>query len=200
MNREIRIPKQKRSIEKKNKIVDAAYRIFNDKGYHNTTTAEIAKEAGIATGSFYAYFKDKKDIFTEALLKYNKTFQDTIIKQLNEIPDEEDLSNTLKIIINILIDCHNFSRNFHDEIMSLSFLDQDVNRMLKAQNQEIMTKILEHLEKCNIPIKNSKEKIFLVLNIVDSLCHELGYPSNLDLNKEIAITECAYMIKSLLLH
>jgi AcrR family transcriptional regulator len=33
MKREIRIPKQKRSIEKKNQIIKAAYRLFNEKGY-----------------------------------------------------------------------------------------------------------------------------------------------------------------------
>ena len=200
MNREIRIPKQNRSIEKKNKIIDAAYKIFNAKGYHNTTTAEIAKEAGIATGSVYAYFKDKKDIFIEALFKYNDIILEIIMKEFNQINLEEDLSNVIKTMVNVLIDCHNLSKNFHDEIMSLSFLEQDIHTKLKIQNQKIINTILTQLESKNILIQNSREKMFLILNVADSLCHELSYSSNYSLNKDIAINECVYMIKSLLLH
>ncbi|WP_242949545.1 TetR/AcrR family transcriptional regulator [Clostridium pasteurianum] len=80
MSKGIRIPVQKRSIEKRKKIIDTATKIFNDKGYLNTTTAEIAKEAGLATGSVYAYFKDKKDIFVEVLKLYSNSIYNNTIK------------------------------------------------------------------------------------------------------------------------
>ena len=58
----VRVPQQKRSIEKKQRIIEAGYSMFIKKGYFDTNTAEIAREAGLSTGSVYAYFSDKKDI------------------------------------------------------------------------------------------------------------------------------------------
>lgn len=199
MEREIRVPRQKRSIEKKNNIIDAAYRIFNEKGYNNTNTVEIAKEAGISTGSVYAYFKDKKDIFIEALKKYSNDIMGTIMSEFEEIPIDEDLSNVIKIIINILIENHNTSKNLHDEIMSLSYLDEDVKKHFKILQNEIMNKVLNQLEKRNIKVKNEKEKMFLIVSTIDALCHECVYNPDIYFDKDIAIDECANMIKCLLI-
>ena len=50
---EIREPVQKRSIEKKEKIIKAGFDLICEKGYYNTNTAEIAKKAGVCTGIVY---------------------------------------------------------------------------------------------------------------------------------------------------
>ena len=51
----IREPIQKRSIEKKEKIIEAGFDLICEKGYYNTNTAEIAKAAGVSTGIVYQY-------------------------------------------------------------------------------------------------------------------------------------------------
>ena len=56
MGKEIREPRQERSIEKKNKIIRAGYELFSEVGYYNTNTAEIARRAGVSTGIVYGYF------------------------------------------------------------------------------------------------------------------------------------------------
>lgn len=66
---EIREPIQKRSIEKKEKIIESGFELICEKGYYNTNTAEIAKNAGVSTGIVYQYFKDKHDILIDALEK-----------------------------------------------------------------------------------------------------------------------------------
>ena len=57
----IREPRQERSIDKKNKIIETAYEVFSTVGYYNTNTADIAKKAGVSTGIVYGYFKDKRE-------------------------------------------------------------------------------------------------------------------------------------------
>ena len=79
---EIREPVQKRSIEKKEKIIESGFELICEKGYYNTNTAEIAKNAGVSTGIIYQYFKDKHDIFIEAL----KKFADNIFYPMLDIP------------------------------------------------------------------------------------------------------------------
>lgn len=43
-------------------IVAAAVRLFIEKGFHRTTTREIARESGLSTGAVYEYVKSKEDI------------------------------------------------------------------------------------------------------------------------------------------
>lgn len=45
MPEEIRIPKQKRSIEKKEALKKAAVELFSTKGFHNTSSNEDCKES-----------------------------------------------------------------------------------------------------------------------------------------------------------
>ena len=67
-----RKPQQKRSIEKRTKILEAAFILFCEKGFENTNTAEIAQHAGVATGTLYSYFQDKIDIYKTVFDSYLK--------------------------------------------------------------------------------------------------------------------------------
>ncbi len=64
-NRKVRIPRQKRGIETKGRIIQAARGLFSRKGFHGTNSKEIASAAGVSIGSFYSYFQDKKALFLE---------------------------------------------------------------------------------------------------------------------------------------
>ena len=48
-------------------VLRHAKRIFARKGYHKTNVADIIARAGIARGTFYLYFQNKKDLFEELL-------------------------------------------------------------------------------------------------------------------------------------
>src|SRR5579863_4981543 len=48
-------------------VLHHAKRIFARKGYHRTNVADIIARAGIARGTFYLYFQNKKDLFEELL-------------------------------------------------------------------------------------------------------------------------------------
>jgi TetR/AcrR family fatty acid metabolism transcriptional regulator len=48
--------------DKPQQIIDAAVRVFARSGYYNSRVSDIAREAGIAAGTIYLYFKTKDDI------------------------------------------------------------------------------------------------------------------------------------------
>jgi AcrR family transcriptional regulator len=54
---------EERKAETRDMILQAARKIFSQRGYHKTQIADIVREAGISTGSIYAHFKDKRDLF-----------------------------------------------------------------------------------------------------------------------------------------
>lgn len=67
---ELRNPTQKRAIEKKQKILEYGFKLICEQGYYNTDAVQIAKYAGVSTGTVYQYFTDKHDIFMQGLSLY----------------------------------------------------------------------------------------------------------------------------------
>jgi AcrR family transcriptional regulator len=51
-----------RSEDKRNAILDAATRVFAERGLTAAPTSEISKEAGVAEGTLFTYFKTKDDL------------------------------------------------------------------------------------------------------------------------------------------
>lgn len=70
---------RKRVGNKREKIINAAAKFFGEKGYHNTTTSEIAEAAGVAAGTIYIYFTSKEElivaVFEEFLGRHMERLQ-----------------------------------------------------------------------------------------------------------------------------
>lgn len=58
---------------RRNQILDAATRVFAEKGFHATTIKDIAKEAGIADGTIYIYFENKMALMLGILDRMNES-------------------------------------------------------------------------------------------------------------------------------
>lgn len=58
-------PKQSRSVETFNSILDAAAALMEERGYEQVTTHQIAERAGVSVGALYRYFEDKQAILKE---------------------------------------------------------------------------------------------------------------------------------------
>lgn len=55
--------KDEKLIEKRREqMIKAAVKLFSEKGFHRTTTREIAKEAGFSIGTLYEYIRSKEDV------------------------------------------------------------------------------------------------------------------------------------------
>lgn len=50
-------------LEKKRQIVEAAYELFGERGYHAINVADIARRVGMSHGTFYRHFESKFDVF-----------------------------------------------------------------------------------------------------------------------------------------
>ncbi|OIK09719.1 TetR family transcriptional regulator [Bacillus sp. MUM 116] len=61
------VPKQERAQQKRNALLESGRELFISKGYEQTTAKEIAAKAGVATGTFYRYFLDKRQLLLSLL-------------------------------------------------------------------------------------------------------------------------------------
>ncbi len=53
---------EQRVEQRRNEIIEAAYEVFSERGYTAAGIADIAQKLGIGHGTFYRYFKNKRDI------------------------------------------------------------------------------------------------------------------------------------------
>ena len=51
--------------ETRRRLIEAGTELFARRGLYGATSAEIARQAGVAAGTFYLHFKDKRDLFRE---------------------------------------------------------------------------------------------------------------------------------------
>ena len=180
---EIRIPTQKRSIEKKDKIVEKGFELMCENGYFNTSTNDIAKYAGVSTGIIYQYFNDKKEIFIEGVKNYSDTIMFPILDILkNNNLKFDNLDTLLDKLLDSFINKHTLSKKAHEEMMALSHLDEDIAQIFHDKEMVTTKKIVEVLEKNKIDSNNLIEKVHIIIGIVENYCHEIVYHKHTSLN------------------
>ncbi len=196
---EIREPIQKRSIEKKEKIIQYGFELICQKGYYNTNTAEIAKAAGVSTGIVYQYFKDKHDILLEGIKKYAK---DIFFPMLNitssEKINKDNLETVLRKMINTFIENHKLSQSAHEEITAMIHSDKEISDFFHEHELYMTDKIVNVLNNSNICPDYLEEKVHISINLIDDLCHEIVYHKHKEMNYDVMVNLVIETIMNLL--
>ncbi|WP_252502689.1 TetR/AcrR family transcriptional regulator [Sporosarcina sp. Marseille-Q4943] len=87
----------KRDKPKYKQIVDAAVIVIAENGYHQAQVSKIAKEAGVADGTIYLYFKNKEDILISVFREKMGVFVDNVKEILQkEISATEMLAKMIE--------------------------------------------------------------------------------------------------------
>ncbi len=76
-----------RSEDKHQRIIKAALKVFAKKGFYNSKVSEIAKEAEVADGTIYLYFKNKDDILISVFETEMRKMIDNMKKELSASKD-----------------------------------------------------------------------------------------------------------------
>lgn len=169
---EIREPKQKRSIEKKQSIIRTSYKLFSDKGYYKTNTAEIAQEAGVSTGIVYSYFQDKKDILLEVVKLYISLLEEQFQPLLCAPINKEHMPVVIKEFIDISISSHTMNVEAHDEFLALSLLEKDIFALFSDFENSVLSKLSILLAGAGFSRVHLLEKLRICYGIVERVCHD----------------------------
>lgn len=169
---EIRVPKQKRSIEKKNAIIKASYELFCEKGYHKTNTAEIAKAAGVSTGIVYNYFQDKSDILLKVIKLYISRLKEQFYSIIDGPIDRESIASVIEQFIDSSIASHTMHVDAHNEFLALSLLERDIQILFGQFENTILERLREKLMAAGFSNNYLLEKIRISYGIVEQLCHD----------------------------
>ncbi len=116
---------------KKQLILDVSLDLFANKGFHNTSTSQIAKQAGISKGLIYNYFSSKNEILTVII---DKGFED-VMKNFDVNKDgvleEEELQFYLETSFDQLKENVDFWRLYFRIIMQTDVFPTIKEKMAK---------------------------------------------------------------------
>jgi len=147
---------------KKTLILEAATRIFAEKGYQYATISDIAQSAGISTGLIYSYFKNKLDVLLSIILNFLQTLNSS---------NQEQIAAAQGPLASLHAVLHNFEKILFrdkDALHTVKVLNEALPHlvMIKEENlqekrREIIAenkKLLETFD--TIIFQGQKEKIF----------------------------------------
>lgn len=195
----VREPIKKNSIEKKQRIISKGFKLMCEKGYHNVNTVQIAKYAGVSTGIVYQYFTSKKDIFIEGVKEYSNNIMFPMINILDNIViDKNNIEMILSKMIDSFINTHTLKKEAHEELMAMSYLDSNVADIFKESELVMTEKISKILVNSGFKSTNIKEKVHLLIGLVDNYCHEVVYHKHNIINYDVMKSEILLLAISLL--
>ena len=197
---ETRMPVQKRSVEKRERIIRNGFELMCNNGYFNTTTSDIAKYVGVSTGIIYQYFNDKKEIFIEGFSKYSDDIMFPILDILkNNTIKLDNMEKLLNEMLNVFIEKHTLLKRAHEEMLALAHLDEDIDKIFLEQEVEATKAVTNVLRENGIGGEGLEERVHIIIGIVENYCHEFVYHKhsilNYDVMKNEVINVICHMLK-----
>ncbi|RFA34964.1 TetR family transcriptional regulator [Virgibacillus dokdonensis] len=160
----------KKNKPKYNQIIEAAVKVIAKNGYHASQVSKIAKQAGVADGTIYLYFKNKEDIlisvFEEKMGQFITHITDAIQKKENA---NEKLYELIKLHFRQLSEDHHLAIVTQLELrQSNPSLRLQINNVLKPYLNVIDTVITEGMEekvfRKNLNLRLVRQMIFGTLD------------------------------------
>lgn len=133
---------------KYHRILEAAVKVFARHGFRQSTIAQIAKEAGVADGTIYLYFKNKDDILVQFFSSKAKQVFDCFRAEVGRgAGSAEKLRNLVRVHLGEFqrdpdmavvyqIETHQSSRLAEDQIREMAKMYQDIIAEIVEQGQQ----------------------------------------------------------------
>lgn len=181
--------------KRRNQIIQSAITLFKQKGFHRTTTREIAKEAGFSIGTLYEYIRKKEDVL---LLVYD-AINDQVYKHLAMSTDVQNPS--LDYLVDIVDSYYRLMDTMQEEVLILyqemKSLTTDVRkRVLEAEREQVL--MLKKVIIASVPYDMSDGEGEILANNIFVHGHMWGF-RRWTLHKNYTIDEYIAMQSKLLL-
>ncbi len=136
--------------EAKSRILEAANRVFAEKGYHEATMDDIAKRLGVSKGAIYLYFASKEDLFEAMCKTAPQAFKEILYSSFGA--ETNPIQSATQFFDKMLkLSASNPGLSF--EILSEASRNPGLKRILKqnhAEYEEVLTGFLAEGQKLRI--------------------------------------------------
>jgi AcrR family transcriptional regulator len=190
-----RQPVQQRSAKRVAQMLDASAQLINEIGYDALTTTLIAKRAGVAVGSLYQFFPDKRAVI-RALTQRNVDYFLAAVAERLAGEDPGHWWDVVDSVLDIYLDMHRsvpgFSRVHFGDVVDRQLLDEkrDNNGVIADSLADLVRKYVEN------PGERLSLVIAIAIEVADALL-KFAFARDSQGDPEI-VAETKYLIKGYL--
>lgn len=190
-----RQPVQQRSAKRVEQMLDASAQLIDELGYEALTTTLIAKRAGVAVGSLYQFFPDKRAV-VQALTQRNL---ERFIQQITERLESMDAGHWWDVvdsILDIYLRMHReipgFSKVHFGDVVDTQLLDES-----RDNNTVIVDSLVGVLSpSLSTPVEDLKFAIGIANEVADALL-KLAFRRD-PMGDEHIVAETKFLVKGYL--
>ncbi|SDK15732.1 TetR/AcrR family transcriptional regulator [Sediminibacillus albus] len=146
---------------RRNQMIKGAVALFKEKGFHRTTTREIAKASGFSIGTLYEYIRTKEDIL---FLVCDSIYENVKVRMeaafVTENATTEHLMEAVRAYFFLMDEMQNEVVIMYQEMKSLSKEAQEY----VIKKEKAMVRMLENLISDSAPCQLKTSDISLIAN------------------------------------
>ncbi|MHA6250653.1 TetR/AcrR family transcriptional regulator [Oceanobacillus sp. CAU 1775] len=157
---------------RREQMIQGAVKLFKEKGFHRTTTREIAKESGFSIGTLYEYIRKKEDVLFLVCDSIYEEVQERMDKAIHlDNPSIESLEAVIRSYFILMDDMQEKILVLYQEMKGLN----KETRRYVLQKEKDMVKMLEKVILACIPDGISEKTAALVANNIFVQGHMWGF-------------------------
>jgi TetR/AcrR family fatty acid metabolism transcriptional regulator len=139
---------EKIQTDKYQKIIQAATRVFASKGFYNAKVSDVAREADVADGTIYLYFKNKDDLLISIFENSMDTFIDTVERTIRGVTDPvEKLRRFIKLHLELVENNQDIAQVLQIELRQSSKFMKEYAATKFRDYLDLISKILDEGQK-----------------------------------------------------
>lgn len=137
--------KEERVRRRRAEILRAAVQLFQEDGYHATTTHAVAERAEISVGLIYQYFGNKEDLLRAAIVDILGEFRDRIPAAMDAVGDDPEarLRTGFRTLIEVIDEKPEATVLSYRESMTLSLEGRNELKKLEVETAEPFRRAIE---------------------------------------------------------
>lgn len=150
-----------RPRNRKQLIVEAAGRVFSERGYHAASMEEIAAGVGITAAALYRHFPNKYALFAECA----DVMADRLVAAIDEVPSGAALADVLTAVSRVTV-AHRASGGVYR--WEARFLNHDDRRLLTAKFGHVVGRVDEAVQRAH-PLPDGRLRAAAALGAIGSV-------------------------------
>lgn len=157
-------------------IGQAGIEAFSLEGYHQTSSKKIARRAGVAVGSFYNHFRDKKALLMEIHRRHMTQVHAMVAQALKAAdfgaPDTDGRALT-SAIVQQTMQLHDLSPDLQRQIAALTYSDRDFAEMRRKEEAHAVEQVITLLSphKDALRVTDLRAACEVVVQAIEAVVH-----------------------------
>ena len=156
--------------QKKDTLLQSAFDLFTGKGFAKTTVSDIVKEAGLAKGTFYLYFKDKYDLRDKLIAFKAGQLFDEAHRELDKA-DVQDFDSEILFVTDYIVGCFQKQQpllRFLAKNLSWGVFQETLNTTGTLVTEKFYDHYIESLDRYHVSCPSPDLMLFTMIELIGS--------------------------------